>query len=250
LMIDVPYLRYTVRSNGRLVLAITFVLSVFMIVICSFFDPNGGGIPGILDGTTLNQMLANSYYALMGVLFPIIYSIVVGNTLIAKKVDDTSMSAFLSTPVSRRSIVVTSGLYFACSHLFIWTFITILGLVIGNTFHGEYFDAGQFILINVGAFLFQLMVSGICFCASCVFNTSKNSIIAGASIPLLCFVISLLRKFSSELEFLRFFTINSLFDAMAIIDGDDLWTFPVMCVLALGLYIGGIMFFIRKDLPI
>ena len=250
MLIDVPYLKYTIRSNGKLALAITFVLSVFLIVICSFFDPKGGGIPGILDGTTLNQMLANSYYALMGVLFPIIYSIVVGNALIAKKVDDTSMSAFLSTPVSRKKIAVTSGLYFACSHLFIWTFITVLGLIIGNTFHSEYFDAGQFVLINVGAFLFQLMVSGICFCASCIFNTSKNSVMAGASIPLLCFVISLLRKFSPDLEFLRFFTINSLFDATAIINGENLWTFEVMVMLAVGLYIGGIMFFVRKDLPI
>jgi len=249
-MIDIPYLRYTVRSNIRFAVAITAVLSVFLIVICSFFDPDKTAIPGILDGTTLNQMLANSYYALMGVLFPIIYSIIVGNALIAKKVDDTSMSAFLSTPVSRRDIAITSGFYFAVSHLLIWTFITVLGLIIGIFFHSDYFDASQFVTINIGAFLFQLMVSGICFFASCTFNTSKNSIAVGAGIPLICFVISLLRKFSDGLEFLRFFTINSLFDATAIINGDDMWTFIVMGLIAVALYVGGVVIFTRKDLPI
>lgn len=45
-------------------------------------------------------------------------------------------------------------------------------------------DIDTFLLINLGAFLYQLGISGICFCSSCIFNTSKNSLMFGVGIPL------------------------------------------------------------------
>ena len=43
--------------------------------------------------------------------------------------------------------------------------------------------------------------SGICFCSSCIFNTSKNSLTFGAGIPLYFFVVSMFIKLSDDLDF-------------------------------------------------
>ena len=70
----------------------------------------------ILTGNgTLIGFMANSFYALMAIIFPMAYSIMLGNRLIAERVDKGSMAGFLSTPTTRSQITVTSALYLVLS---------------------------------------------------------------------------------------------------------------------------------------
>ena len=93
--------------------------------------------------------------------------------------------------------------------------------------------------------------SGICFCSSCIFNTSKNSLTFGAGIPLYFFVVSMFIKLSDDLDFLKNFTLNTLFDTQKILEGSGyIQDFIIMGVLALMLYAVGIIWFEKKDLPL
>lgn len=80
-----------------------------------------------------------------------------------------------------------------------------------NVFQPDALDVDTFLILNFGIFLYPFVISGICFCSSCIFNSSKNSLIFGAGISL-CFF--------------------------------------VMAALAGCLYAAGILWFLKKDLPL
>lgn len=120
-MINFSYLKQTARSNLKFLLAFTAVLCVFMTIMTNVFTPavmeeTQSGIEGtvlanILTGNgTLIGFMSNSFYALMAILFPMVYSIMVGNRLIAEKIDKGYMAGFLSTPVTRAQIAASGAL--------------------------------------------------------------------------------------------------------------------------------------------
>ncbi len=151
---------------------------------------------------------------MMAIIFPMIYSIIVGNNLVAKKIDDGSMAGYLSTPVPRRKIIMSNALYFA-------------------------------------AFLLQFAISGICFASSCIFNRSKHSLLLGAGLPLGFFVLSLLVKTADSLKFLKYITLTSLYDTSAILTGGTFVPqFVLLGVLSVGLYAFAIAYFNKKNLPL
>jgi ABC-2 type transport system permease protein len=260
-MINFPYFKQVIKSNVKLLILFILVLCVFLVVMCSVFTPStlsglentlsGTFATNILTGSSLVGFMSNSFYALMAILFPMVYSIVVGNNLIAKKVDDGSMAGYLSTPVSRKKIVVSSALYFILSLLFMWVVVTVLGIVVANAFQPGELDKDKFFMLNIGAFLYHFAISSICFAASCVFNTSKNSLLIGAGIPLYCYVISLFIKMSDDLDWMKYITLNTLFDTKAIIRGEGYTIqFVVLILIGVVLYITGIEVFKKKNLPL
>lgn len=102
-----------------------------------------------------------------------------------------------------------------------------------------------------GGFLYHLAISSICFCSSCIFNSSKNSLTFGAGIPLYFFVVSLFIKLSDSLDFLKYFTFNTLYDTQKIIEGSGYaHGFVIMLVISVCLYAAGIIWFEKKDLPL
>ena len=75
--------------------------------------------------------------------------------------------------------------------------------------------------------------------------------IFGAGIPLLFFVVSFFIKLSDDLDFLKYFTLNTLFDTQKILDGIGYaWEFISMLIISIILYITGIVVFKKRDLPI
>ena len=136
------------------------------------------------DGTLISFM-SNSFYTLMAIVFPMVYSIMVGNRMIAEKVDKGNMAGFLSTPVTRSKIVLSSALYFILSLAVMWGISSAVGIAAAEAFQPGELDVDKFLMMNLGAFCNHLTISSICFCSSCVFNTSKNSLIFGRNTSLL-----------------------------------------------------------------
>lgn len=261
-MFSISYFRQTVKSNLKFLVVFTFVLSMFLIVMSDVFTPQtvngfhsatkGTFISNVFTGNgTLVGFMSNSFYALMAILFPMVYSIMVGNRMIAEKIDKGSMTGFLSTPIKRLQITVTSAIYFILSLVVMWGITSIVGILAANAFQPDALDVHTFLMLNVGAFLYHLVISGICFCSSCIFNSSKNSLMFGAGIPLFFFVISMFLKLSNDLEFLKYITLNTLFDTQNILVGKGyMGEFIAMGVGAMVLYIVGIVWFEKKDLPL
>lgn len=261
-MFSFHYFKQTIKSNMKFLLAFTAVLCIFLTVMCYVFTPQAmSGLQSATAGTlagnllsgngTLVGFMSNSFYALMAIIFPMVYSIMVGNRMIAEKIDKGSMTGFLSTPTTRNQITITSAVYFILSLAVMWGIASGVGIFAANAFQPDALDIETFLTLNLGVFLYHLVISGICFCASCVFNTSKDSLTLGAGIPLFFFVVSLFIKLSPDLDFLKYVTLNTLFDTQNILLGSGYGTeFIVMGVISLVLYITGIVWFNKKDLPL
>lgn len=261
-MINIPYFKQTVKSNLKFLCIFTLVLCLFLLVMTNVFTPaivsdtqpalSGTVLENILTGNgTLVSFMANSFYALMAVLFPMVYSILVGNRMIAEKVDKGYMAGFLSTQVTRLPIVLSSALYFILSLAVMWGTVSAAGVLFSHLFQPDALDTDTFLTLNLGIFLYHLAISGICFCSSCIFNSSKNSLVLGAGIPLYFFVMSLIIKLSDSLDFLKYFTLNTLFDTAKILEGSGYTCeFVIMALLSVALYGIGILWFQKKDLPL
>lgn len=261
-MFNFPYFKYTVKSNFKFLIAFTAVLCLFLIVMCNVFTPDtvntlqqatrGTFAAHILSGNgTLIGFMANSFYALMAIVFPMVYSIMVGNRMIAEKIDKGSMAGFLTTPITRTQITMTSALYFILSLIVMWSVASVVGIMAAQMFQPDALDFETFLLLNIGAFLYHFVISGICFSASCIFQTSKASLTIGAGLPLTFFVISLFLKLSNDLEFLKYLTLNSLYDTQKVIEGSGyIEGYMGMLIIAIILYFIGILWFRRKDLPL
>lgn len=261
-MFSFPYFKQTVKSNFKFLLAFTAVLCLFLVIMCYVFTPEAmDGLHSIAEGTLLSNVLSgngslvgfmsNSFYALMAIIFPMVYSIMVGNRMIAEKVDRGNLCGFLSTPTKRIQITVTSAAYFVLSLLVMWGAASAVGIFAAGYFQPDALDIDIFLTLNAGAFLYHLVISGICFCSSCIFNSSKNSLTLGAGIPLFFFVINMVLKLSDDLDFLRYLTLNTLFDTQGILTGSGYGNdFAIMAVCAAALYTTGILWFNKKDLPL
>jgi ABC-2 type transport system permease protein len=110
---------------------------------------------------------------------------------------------------------------------------------------------GAFLRLALGDFALQFAITGIVFCASCVFNRSSRSLILGAGLPVLFFVANLMAGMSNDLQFFKYFSLISLFDKDALIKGTG-YPAGVVLLVGLGLALGGagMKVFKEKDLPL
>ena len=116
---------------------------------------------------------------------------------------------------------------------------------------GVDFNAQKYINLNLGIFLLMFAISGIAFMFSCIFNLTKNSLAFGAGIPIACLILQIMSQASKDLEFLKYLSLNTLFDPSEITGGGTfLPQFIIMAVLGIATYLVGIKVFKEKDLPL
>lgn len=208
-------------------------------------------------------IVGSIFYKLAGLLLPIIYMIMASNNLISGQVDSGSMAYVLSTSTKRSSVVFTQAVYLIGSLFTMFSLTTITGCVCLSMVTEEIeLTYANLILLNVGAFLVLLALSGLCFLTSCVFDRSKRSMAIGGGLSIFALVAAMLGLFGSpvipsvvRLESLNYFnyaTVISLFDVISIIDGTDafLWKFVILGVAGILGYVIGSIRFTKKDLPL
>lgn len=216
---------------------------------------------GQMDLYTL--IVGSIFYKLAGLLLPIIYMIMASNNLIAGQVDSGSMAYVLSTSTKRSTVVFTQAVYLVGSLLAMFCLTTATGCVCLTMVSEEVeLTYAKLILLNIGAFLVLLALSGLCFFTSCVFDRSKRSMAIGGGLSIFALVAAMLGLFGSSvipsvvrLEALNYFnyaTVISLFDVISIIDGTNayLWKFAILAVAGVIGYIAGSIHFTKKDLPL
>lgn len=208
-------------------------------------------------------IVGSIFYKLAGLLLPIIYMIMASNNLIAGQVDSGSMAYVLSTSTKRSTVVFTQALYLIGSLLAMFSLTTATGCVcLSLVTEDVELTYANLILLNVGAFLVLLALSGLCFLTSCVFDRSKRSMAIGGGLSIFALVAAMLGLFGSPvipsvvrldaLNHFNYATIISLFDVISIIEGTDafIWKFIVLGVAGLLGYVVGSIRFTKKDLPL
>lgn len=210
-------------------------------------------------------VVGSIFYKLAGLLLPIIYMIMASNNLIAGQVDSGSMAYVLSTSTKRKTVVFTQAVYLIGSLLAMFLLTSATGCVCLAIVAAESeieLTYSKLLLLNLGAFLVLLALSGLCFFTSCVFDRSKRSMAIGGGLSIFALVAAMLGLFGSPvipsvvrldaLNNFNYATVISLFDVVSIMEGTTvyLWKFAILAVAGIIGYFAGAKVFTKKDLPL
>lgn len=267
-MFSLPLFRNTLKSSYVIWLIFAAILLMYFTTIVSMFDPSTMESmqalvealpPAMIDAlnfkvieNTLLGFIAGYFYGFLILLFPLIFSVIMSDRMIARYVDSGSMAFLLSTPNTRAKIALTQALFLISSLVLLLAFLTLVGIVYTQAILPGELDISGFILLNAGAALLYFALSGIGFFASCLFNERKHSLALGGGLPVLFFLTHTLSGVSEQVSGLRYFSLMTLFDTTAIISRSSsvLPAFAVLFVIGLGLYAAAIYIFSKKDLPL
>lgn len=260
-MFDKSLFIHLIKTNLKIFIIIAGALSLLIGIVMSIFTPEtmdeitkasmDTPINPLGDISTLIAFVANQYFGNFALIFAMIYSIIIGNKLIADQVDKGSMAYHLSTPITRTQYTFTSAIYFVSSLLVMFGLVFVVGYGVAELVQPGELPVKEFFILTVGSLLLHLAVSGITFFASCLFNRSSNSLALGAGLTVFFYAANLLSGMSDSLEFLKSATIITLFDTNAIIQNESYGgQFVLLAMLTFVLYFIGIIVFKRKDLPL
>lgn len=254
------------RSNWLIGAIILAIMMMYMVTIVFMYDPAGTdalnamlatlpeGLVKAMGYSTLASdltgFIASYYYGFIVVMFPLIYSTIVANRLVAMHVDRGSMAYLLSTPNSRLRIAATQAVYLIVTVTLLFALLTAAGVAISAALFPGELEIDTFLWLNLYAWLLFCAVSGISFFFSCVCNESKYAVAFGAGLPVLFWVMDMLANVSSQLDWLRALTLFSLFQPQEVLAGTSGagWAGLVLVLVALTLYGAGIALFNRRDL--
>ncbi len=244
-------MKQSIRNNWKIWTMLTAVLCVFisLTMISSADTSENAFVPPGVKATTAMDILAQTFFGMMGIIIIILYAISVANRLIASDIDKGTMSYTLNTPVTRLQVVFTKFIFYITSLMVMTALTGTVGTIV-NAIGGYEYAMDTFWLLILGYFLLSFALGGICFFASCWFNKSSNSLMVGAGFSIAFFIFDTLSAFDT-FSFLQYLSLNSLFDASAIIAGSGfVWGFIALLLIGIVLYTIGIIKFLKKDLPL
>jgi len=199
--------------------------------------------------TSLIGFISVYLYGFIMLGFPMIFIIILGNSLIMNYVDSGSMACLLASPNTRLKIIVTQAISMISGITLLMTLVTAFGIACSEImFHGE-LDIKTYIILNACVLLLHLAIAGIVFFSACFFNDSKNFYSIGAGIPLVFFLVNMLANMGGKLENFKFFSLYTLFPKDQIIAGESgvaIYNIA-LAAIAIVLFSAGIISFTKKD---
>ncbi|WP_078551320.1 ABC transporter permease subunit [Bacillus alkalicellulosilyticus] len=252
---------HLVKSNLKVFCIIAGALSLLIAIVMSVFTPEtmqdiaqtsmDAPVNPLGDITTLIAFVANQYFGNFVLIFAMIYSIIIGNKLIAEQVDKGSMAFHLSNPITRTQYTFTCIIFFVSSLVVMFELIFVVGYGVAELVQPGELPVKKFFMLTLGSLVLNLAISSITFFASCLFNRSSYSLALGAGLTVFFFATTMLSGMNDSLEFLRNVSIITLYDSTAIIQSGSYGGHLFILVgISLVLYIIGVVVFKRKDLPL
>lgn len=257
-----------IKANWGIWMFISLMMLMYMSIAITMFNPESAeAIEGMLKfmpegmvkafgfsnlGTDLTGYLSNYLYGFIFITFPVIYTVLVSNKLIAKHVDSGSMAYLLTTPNTRSRIASTQAIYLISSIAAIFTFNVTIGIILSESMFKGLLDINKFIALNWITFLAIVAVGGVGFFFSCLFNDTKNSLAFGGGIPILFLVIKMVTGISDSLDWLKYFTVYSFVNIEEILTSNTYVIVSSLILLGISavLYYAAITIFNRKSLSI
>lgn len=258
----------TFKQNRLFLLIISLVLLMYSSIIIGMYEPDASSameamlqvLPKSLvtafgfDGmvVTLIGHITSYLYGFIFVMFPLIYTSITANSLIAKHVDSGSMAYLLATPNTRVRIAGTQAIYLFLATTFIVVSQTVLGVLMCEAMLPGHLDAGSYVRLNLLTLTIFWAVGALSFLFSCSMQETRQSLAFGMGIPIAFLVVNMLSGTSEKVAWMRFITPFSLIDAERIFAGDSyvLVTGVILTAAAGLLYTAAIVVFDRKNLTL
>jgi ABC-2 type transport system permease protein len=196
--------------------------------------------PGFVDIELL------SYWALM-IGF---YAAYVGVGAVSRDVERKTMDILLSTPVSRRRLLLERGAAVAAMML-VLSLLGGLGVIIGGHQAGVDVAAGHVMAAFIGCWPMLVVISSISMTLSVVMNDQKAAMGLSFAVVLVSYVLSYAAYLTEGLRPLRWVTPMGYYDHTGLILGD--WTrwgdVGVLFATAAAIMLLAVWLFQRKELP-
>lgn len=266
-MINGTLYRREMKKSINMLLFFMAVLTMYMVIIIGFYDPKMmkmldsfyAMMPGLMaavgmkaGSTTLLGFMVSYLYGAILIIFPMIYSILRANDLIAKYVDSGSMAVLLAAPVKRRTIVITqlSALLSGVCLLMLYT--TVLELIVIGYKYPQELLVADLLRLNLGLLFLHFLIAGICFLSSCIFSQSNYSLAFGAGIPTLMYIFQMLANVGKKAKMFKYFTFFTLFDPDSIVAKEaGAFIGPIILFIgAIALYLLGGIIYCKKDMSL
>lgn len=256
------------KSNLGILIFITLMLLMYTTIAVGMFDPDSAesfegmmkmlpegmvkafGFEGI--GTEITGYLANYLYGFIYLTFPVIFIVVVANSLVAKHVDSGSMTYLLTTPNTRKKIATTQAVFLISTTLAIIIVNAGVAILMAQVMFSGLLNVGPYIMLNLVTFGCLYVIGSLTFFFSCLFNDAKNSMSVGAAIPVLFIVIKMVGAISEDLSFLKYFSLFSLIDTAEILSNNTYNVMVIIGTLLAGtiIYLASIIMFDKRSLSI
>lgn len=265
-----PLFLRNLKSNYKVFVIFLSVMILYFSMIAGMFDPEAQGameellkmLPqGMMDAfgfnadaTTLTGFISTYFYGFLALVLPMVCTIIISYRLVGKAVDRGSMAYLLQTPHTRLEIILSqAGFLLLCSTV-LFLVITIIGLVICPImFDTSALNIKAFLLLNLGGWLVNLVMSGIGFFGSCLFNDGTKALAVSAGVPIGFFLLTMLSSVGEKFSWLKSITPFTLFDTAAIMTGETTQVaveFLVLAGIAVALYFAGVLIFCKKDISV
>jgi len=266
-MINWSLYKHGMKSNYKIVLLFFALVTLYITSIVSMFNPEAMSVmeefartmPEIMamvgmtgDVTSYLGYLITYLYGFIFLVIPFIATIIVAINLVSSYVDSGSMAYLLSSPNSRKTIISTQILVLLTFIIALITYCTVLTIISSESMFPGELDIPKLLIINLGLLALHVFLGAIAFISSTIPNDTKFSIMFGAGIPLVFFIIQMLANMGGKLEDFKYLTIFSLFQPHELLKGEtNAYLFVLlMFILAIVLYVSAFYIFKRKDLSI
>ena len=255
------------KTNYKIFLLFIAVLTLYTSVIVAMFDPKLGeslnamkeSMPqifaafGMTDpGLSMLDFLTNYLYGFIFIVIPFIYIIIMCQRLMSRYIDKGSMAYLLATPHTRTQVMLTqlSVLLSGLIGLILYAVLLIIGC--STMLFDETIELGKFLMTNVGLFSVHLFFACICYLCACCFNETKFSIGIGSGIGIASILIQMLSQVSDKMEFLKYMTPLTLFDAkgLQLFEQQAIISMVVLFVASIVATIFAQVCFKKRDLPL
>jgi len=236
---------YQIIKNSFKSVWIWWFISVFITSINLFFFPTMTGA----ENMDMLAMFAKEGIGGNGIIFITICAILFSNVLLTSEVDKGTLAIPLNTPATRLRILLSKTLVYILLLVSISFFVGALG-ALSPIVHSLKFDYNKWWVLIFLWSLYSFTVGGIAFFIGCWFNKSRYTISITATILGSFFFLSMFANFEN-FEYLKYFTMQTLYDVTKVLNGKNIVLQMVALVLiGLPFYITGTIRFLKKDLPL
>jgi ABC-2 type transport system permease protein len=217
----------------------------------------------IVDLNIDHLVVGTIFFKIAGLLLPLVYVIVVSNSLLAGQIDSRSMAYVLSTPTKRKVVTLTQIAFMLLSLFMMYMIILVTGLLTILIINNQelMITNSDLVKLTIAAFITMFSISGINFLTSAWFNKSKNATGLGGGISIFFLVSTILGLLGSPvipsairidaLNIFNYFSLITLYDVNAILEGNiDYLNLSILLVVGVATFLLGHIIFTKKDLPL
>lgn len=261
-----PLFKYNLKSNRILWISMVLVMSMYYLIIMSMFDPKSVEAlnamlemfpKALLDamgfsqfGTDLIEYIVGYIYGFLIFLFPMVFVVSLHHKLLASPIDKGSFIHVLSTHHSRTKILMTQLISSWVLVLGFFVLTTVISTFSALLLFPGALDVVMYFKINLYVMVMYLSLSSLLFLISSIVEEGSHAFVLEISLPVMFVLMKMLSGVGEQFEWLKYFSLLSLFDANKMLSHDPyVWTaIAILLGIALISYVLSFIQFNRRNL--